>query len=45
MKFLVLTDDDIKRALTMKEAVDASAEAFQDLSESRAKVGELDLLY
>eukprot|EP01127_Copromyxa_protea_P005772 TRINITY_DN15630_c0_g1_i1.p1 TRINITY_DN15630_c0_g1~~TRINITY_DN15630_c0_g1_i1.p1 ORF type:complete len:337 (-),score=65.84 TRINITY_DN15630_c0_g1_i1:48-1058(-) len=38
MKFLVLTDDDVKKSLTMKQAVDASAEAFRDLSESRAKI-------
>jgi hypothetical protein len=34
----VLTDEDVRKALTMKEAVDASAVAFRDLSEGRTKV-------
>lgn len=38
MKFLVLTDDDVKKSLPMKEAVDAMARAFQDLTEGRAQV-------
>jgi len=35
---LVLTDEDVQKALSMKEAIDASVEAFRDLSEGRAKV-------